>query len=191
MLTYSRWHLLAFVNPSLCSSSGFSSHLSDLCWLCHSLDSQLKANRSPLPSVVDCLSASLFTNWPSGFSQTWLSSSTSALVWDLELRPFFGFRAKTDEEIVCLARTPRSVTPNQNQKTQTALSYNWTMTVQIKNNKFSNKSRSSVTSLSCAWSWHKPCRFLVVLGYCKTQPWLFNSVFFSISLCSWFFRLWY
>ena len=83
---------------SLCCLSGFSSHLSDFCWLWHSLDSPLKANCSPLPSVVDCLSAfpfanssslGSFANSPSGFSRTCLSSATSGLVGDLELRPLF------------------------------------------------------------------------------------------------------
>ena len=104
----------------LCSSSGFSSRLSHFCWLRHSLDSPLKADRSPLPSVVDCLSASSFANWssvgsfancPSRFSRTCLSSPTSGLIEDLELRPLFGFRAKTVKEIVCLVHTPHSVTP--------------------------------------------------------------------------------
>ena len=45
---------LRWLTRPLCSSSGLSSRLSDFCWLCHSLDSQLKADCSPLPSVVDC-----------------------------------------------------------------------------------------------------------------------------------------
>ena len=56
------WHLLALVNRPLCSSSGLSSRLSDFCWF-YSLDSELKADRSSLPSDVDCLSPSFFVHW--------------------------------------------------------------------------------------------------------------------------------
>ena len=99
-----------------CSSSGFSSRLSNFCWLWHSLGSPLKADRSPLPSAVNCLSASSFanspslgsfSNCPSGFSRTCLSSPTCGLVRDLELRPLFGFAPK---QIVWLAHTLCSVT---------------------------------------------------------------------------------
>ena len=62
-----RW----FARP-LRSSSGFSSRLSDFCWLWHSLDSPLKADRSPLPTVVDCLSASTFAKCP-----LWVPLTTS------------------------------------------------------------------------------------------------------------------
>ena len=71
---FSRW----LARP-LCSSSGFSSHLSDFCWLWHSLDSSFKADRSPLPSVVDCLSASPFDSCPSSFSWTCLFSPLPVL----------------------------------------------------------------------------------------------------------------
>ena len=60
---FSRW----LARP-LCSSSGFSSHLSDFCGHWHSLDSPLRANRSHLPSVVDCLSASPFACLLSDFT---------------------------------------------------------------------------------------------------------------------------
>ena len=43
------------------------------------------------------------------FSLTFLSSSTSGLVRDLEFKPF-EFRAKTEKEIVCQAYQPHSVT---------------------------------------------------------------------------------
>ena len=60
---------------------------------------------SLLLSVVDCLSPSSLVNWPSVFPRTFLSSSTSGLVGDLELRPLCGFRAKADKEILWPART--------------------------------------------------------------------------------------
>ena len=91
---FSRW-----LTRPLCSSSGLSSRLSDFCWLCHSLDSQLKTDRSPLSSVVDCpLWVPLSTDplsylrppsaCPLPVSQDISSSS-----------PLIGFRAKTDKEI--------------------------------------------------------------------------------------------
>ena len=48
-----------------------------------------QANRPPLLlSVVDFISPSSFVNWPSFFSGTFLSSSTSGLGGDLAVRPF-------------------------------------------------------------------------------------------------------
>ena len=51
------------------------------------------------------LSLGSFVNSPSVFSRTFLSSSTSGLVGDLELRPLCGFRAKANEEILWPAHT--------------------------------------------------------------------------------------
>ena len=88
-------HLLALVNRPLCCSSGLSSHLSDFCWLCYSLDSQLKADHSPLPCVVDFLSSFFFVYWPlSSLGPSFpplrpVSSEISSS------SPLFGFRAKT------------------------------------------------------------------------------------------------
>ena len=65
-----------------------ASNNADFCWLCHSLYCQLKANSSPLPSVVNCHSPFSFVNWPCVFSGTFLSSSTSDLAGDIELKPF-------------------------------------------------------------------------------------------------------
>ena len=60
-----------------CETSTKDSNNADFCWLCHSLDSQLKADRSPVPSDVNCISPSSFVNWPCVFSGPKLSSYTS------------------------------------------------------------------------------------------------------------------
>ena len=57
-----------------------------------------------LLSVVDCLSASPFTNCR-GFSRTCLSSPTSGLVGDLELRSLIGFAPKQRDRLLG-AHTP-------------------------------------------------------------------------------------
>ena len=46
------------------------------------------------PTGLFCRSPSSFVNWPSVFSGTFLSSSTSGLTGDLALSPLCGFRAK-------------------------------------------------------------------------------------------------
>ena len=89
----------------LCSSSSLSSRLSDFCWLCHSLDSQLKTDCSPLPSVVDCslwvpLStpplSSLGPSFPPPLPVSWEISSSGL---------FCVLRAKADKMILGPART--------------------------------------------------------------------------------------
>ena len=92
----------------------------------HCLWTLSHADMSPLLSVVDCLSASLFANcplWvPLPTHPLWVPLPTllvslgphfpltSGLVGDLESKPFVWFRAKTDKGIVCLANYPHSVT---------------------------------------------------------------------------------
>ena len=80
----------------LCRTSGLSSHLSDFCWLLSQLSFHLLLPPSagrPSPRLLFytdwflLLSVLLFT-WPCIFSGTFLSSSTSGLVVDLELKPF-------------------------------------------------------------------------------------------------------
>ena len=63
-------------------------------------------------SVVDCISPSSFVNWPSVFSGTFLSSSTSGLVGDFEFSPLSGFRAKADKEILWQTRAHTPNTTN-------------------------------------------------------------------------------
>ena len=98
------------VNWPLCCLSGLSRRLSDFCWLCHSLNSQLKADHSPLPSVVDYLSRSFFVNWPLSSLGPSFPSPLPVSPEISSSSPFFGFRAKTDKEFVCLAHHPHSVT---------------------------------------------------------------------------------
>ena len=68
------------------------------------------ANWSLLLCVVDCFSPSFFVNWPlSSLGPSFppplpVSSEISSS------SPLFGFRTKTDQEIVCLAYHPHSVT---------------------------------------------------------------------------------
>ena len=84
---FSRW-----LTRPLCSSSGLSSRLFDLCWLCHSLGCQLKADRSRLPSVVNCFSPSSFVGWP---LSSLASFSPRPLPFLQETSsPLFGFRAQ-------------------------------------------------------------------------------------------------
>ena len=87
------WHL-ALVNRPFCSWSGLSSRLSDFCWFCYSLDSQLKADRSPLPSIVDCHSPSFFVNCP-------------CLLSDLPFLIYFQPRRRSRVQALCLGLAPK------------------------------------------------------------------------------------
>ena len=82
---------LRWLARPLCSSSGFSSRLSDsdILWTVHS-----KLTSSPLPSVRPPLCISLRQLTLSGFLCQLLFSPTSSLIRDLELRPLFSFTPK-------------------------------------------------------------------------------------------------
>ena len=104
------WHLLSLVKRPLCGSSGLSIGFSNFCWLCHSLNSQLKADCSPLPSDVDCLSASPFANSPLASLGPGFPPLLPVLPEISSSSPLFWFRTKKDKENVCLAHHPHSVT---------------------------------------------------------------------------------